>query len=88
MELSEALRRRRMVRAFAPAPVAPDMVDGLLVPSNQAEYLPEIDNRAVREKVIRELMTREVIPAMQRECAGTALGVNLHWTLGSAISRT
>ncbi len=60
-----------------------EIVDGLLVPSNQAEFLPEIHERAVREDVIRELMTREVVPALQDGPAGTALGVNLHWALGS-----
>lgn len=65
-----------------------EIVDGLLVPSNQAEFLPEIEERPVRESVIRELMTREVIPALQRGSAGTALGVNLHWTLGSCARWT
>jgi SAM-dependent methyltransferase len=60
-----------------------EIVDGLLVPSNQAEYLPEIGWREVREAVIREVMTGEVIPAMQEGPAGTALGLNLHWTLGA-----
>jgi hypothetical protein len=64
-----------------------EIVDGLLVPSNQAEYLPEIVERGVREDVIRELMTREVIPMLQEGFAGTALGVNLHWTLGSCTPR-
>jgi SAM-dependent methyltransferase len=59
-----------------------EIVDGLLVPSNQAEYLPEIADRDVREAVVRELMTGEVIPAIQQGPAGTALGLNLHWTLG------
>ena len=64
-----------------------EIVDGLLVPSNQAEYLPEIGDPDVREAVIRELMTDEVIPAMQEGPAGTALGLNLHWTLGSCTKR-
>jgi hypothetical protein len=59
-----------------------EVLDALLVPSNQAEYLPEIPDRAVREEVIRELMLDEVLPAMQEQPAGTALGLNLHWTLG------
>ena len=45
--------------------LAEEIVRGLLVPSNQAEYLPEISDRAVRERVIRELMTEEIVPAMQ-----------------------
>jgi len=64
-----------------------EIVDGLLVPSNQAEFLPEIDERSLRERVIRELMTQEVIPQLQRGPAGTALGVNLHWTLGCSGRR-
>jgi len=58
------------------------IVRGLLVPSNQAEYLPEIPDRELRERVIRELMLRDVIPTLQEGPAGTALGLNLHWTLG------
>jgi SAM-dependent methyltransferase len=64
-----------------------EIVDGLLVPSNQAEYLPEIGDREAREAVIRELMTGEVIPSLQDGPAGTALGLNLHWTLGSYAKR-
>ncbi len=60
-----------------------NIVRGLLVPSNQAEYLPEIADRERRERVIRELMEHEVLPAMQGSEAGTALGLNLHWTLGT-----
>lgn len=60
-----------------------DIVRGLLVPSNQAEYLPEIADRSLREAVIRELMLDQVIPALREGPAGTALGLNLHWILGS-----
>lgn len=60
-----------------------DIVRGLLVPSNQAEYLPEIPDRSLRESVIRELMGADVIPRLQDGSAGTALGLNLHWTLGT-----
>ena len=63
-----------------------EIVRGLLVPSNQAEYLPEIPDRELREQVIHELMLHQVLPAMQEGPAGTALGLNLHWTLG-AFSR-
>jgi SAM-dependent methyltransferase len=59
-----------------------EVLDALLVPSNQAEYLPEIADRALREELIRELMLAEVLPAMQLQPAGTALGLNLQWTLG------
>lgn len=60
-----------------------DIIDALLVPSNQSEYLPEIGDRRVRERVIRDLMLGEVLPAMQEQPAGTALGLNIQWTLGS-----
>jgi SAM-dependent methyltransferase len=60
-----------------------DIVRGLLVPSNQAEFLPEIADRALREEVIRELMRSEVLPALRRGPAGTGLGLNFHWTLGA-----
>lgn len=59
-----------------------DIVRGLLVPSNQTEYLPEIPDRDLRERVIRRLMSEDVIPALQKGPAGTALGLSLHWTLG------
>ena len=64
-----------------------DILNGALVPSNQEEFLPEIAEREVRERVIRELMVEEIIPAMHREPAGTAHGVNLHWTLGAFTRR-
>ncbi|MBA2546233.1 MAG: class I SAM-dependent methyltransferase [Solirubrobacterales bacterium] len=64
-----------------------EILDALLVPSNQAEFLPEIEDGRLRERVIRELMLEQVLPAMRREEAGTALGLNLHWTLGSHNKR-
>jgi SAM-dependent methyltransferase len=63
--------------------LADDIVRGLLVPSNQAEYLAEIEDRALRETAIRELMLEDVLPRMQKGPAGTALGLNLQWTLGA-----
>lgn len=60
-----------------------DVLQTLLVPSNQAELLPEITDRDLREEVIRELMLGEVLPALQDGAAGTALGLNVQWTLGS-----
>jgi SAM-dependent methyltransferase len=63
--------------------LAEDIVRGLLVPSNQAEFLPEIPDRSEREETIRELMLGDVLPRLQAGPAGTALGLNLHWTLGA-----
>jgi SAM-dependent methyltransferase len=60
-----------------------DIVDALLVPSNQAEFLPEIADRPLREDAIRHLMLREILPAMEQRPAGTGMGLNVHWTLGS-----
>lgn len=62
--------------------LAEEIVRGMLVPSNQAEYMPEIADRALREEVIRELMRSDVLPSLQASPAGTALGLNYHWTLG------
>ena len=64
-----------------------DTVDNLLVPSNQHEYLSEIGDRSLREKVIRDLMAEEVLPAMRQGPAGTAVGLNVQWTLGSMWRR-
>ncbi|HEY8501785.1 MAG TPA: class I SAM-dependent methyltransferase, partial [Solirubrobacterales bacterium] len=64
-----------------------DIVRGLLVPSNQAEFIPEIADRELREEVIRELMRTEVLPALREGPAGTGLGLNFHWTLGAYTRR-
>ncbi|MGB7588494.1 MAG: class I SAM-dependent methyltransferase [Solirubrobacterales bacterium] len=60
-----------------------DIVRGLLVPSNQREYLSEIADRSLREDVVRELMLGDVLPAMRAGPAATSLGLNFHWTLGA-----
>jgi SAM-dependent methyltransferase len=67
--------------------LAEDIVSGLLVPSNQAEFLPEVPDRAEREATIRGLMLGEVLPGLRQGPAGTSLGLNLHWTLGSFTRR-
>ena len=64
-----------------------DIVRGLLVPSNQAEFLPEIEDREEREAVITELMRDEVLPELRRGPAATGLGLNFHWTLGAYRKR-
>ncbi len=63
-----------------------DIVDTLLVPSNQGEYLPEIADPLLREGVIRELMMGEVLPALRTQGAGTAGGLSVQWTLGAVKS--
>jgi len=60
-----------------------DIVDTLLVPSNQGEYLPEIADTQIREAVIRELMLGEILPDLRAGGAGTAGGLNVHWTFGA-----
>jgi ubiquinone/menaquinone biosynthesis C-methylase UbiE len=67
--------------------LADDIVSGLLVPSNQAEFLPEIADRDQREETIRKLMLEEVLPRMQEGPAGTGLGLNFHWILGAHARR-
>jgi SAM-dependent methyltransferase len=67
--------------------LAGDIVAGLLVPSNQAEFMPEIEARADRELVIRELMTSEVIPVLRAGPAATGLGLDFHWVLGDHSRR-
>ena len=59
-----------------------DIVDTLLVPANQAEYLPEIADPTIREAVIRELMLNDVLPALRSQGARTAGGLSVQWTLG------
>jgi SAM-dependent methyltransferase len=67
--------------------LAEDIVRGLLVPSNQAEFLPEVPDRGEREATIRELMREQVLPKLRGGPAGTSLGLNLHWTLGAHARR-
>jgi hypothetical protein len=67
--------------------LAEDTVAGLLVPSNQAEFMPEIAARADREAVIRELMIAEVIPDLRSGPAATGLGLDFHWVLGDGTRR-
>ncbi len=59
-----------------------ETLDTLLVPSNQGEYLPEIEDVAIREAVIEELLGGDVLPVLHASPAGTALGYNVHWTFG------
>jgi hypothetical protein len=59
-----------------------ETIDTLLVPSNQSEYLPEIEVPEIREALIEELLTGDVLPVLHEGPAGTALGYNVHWTFG------
>lgn len=88
-EVVEALERRfdGGTRTAAYEMLAEDIVDGLLVPSNQAEFMPEIAEREDRETVIRELMSAEVIPALRAGPAATGLGLDFHWVLGDYSRR-
>ncbi len=62
--------------------VVRETLDTLLVPSNQEEYLPEIEDFALRSALIEELMLEEVIPVLHNGPAGTYGGYNVHWTFG------
>ena len=62
--------------------VVRETLDTLLVPSNQEEYLPEIEDFALRSALIEELMLEEVIPVLHDGPAGTYGGYNVHWTFG------
>ncbi|MBW3652405.1 MAG: class I SAM-dependent methyltransferase [Actinobacteria bacterium] len=59
-----------------------ETIDTLLVPSNQEEYLPEIEDAPLRAGIVEELMRTIVLPALHASSAGTALGYNVHWTFG------
>lgn len=56
-----------------------------LVPANQTEYLAEITDPRLRAAVIRHLMGERVLPALMSGPAGTALGLNVEWTLGRYV---
>ena len=45
--------------------VVRETLDTLLVPSNQEEYLPEIEDFALRSALIEELMLEEVLPGLR-----------------------
>jgi hypothetical protein len=62
--------------------LAEEVLMTALVPANQAEYLSEIADKDLREAVIRHLMNEHVLPELMNGPGGTALGLNLEWTLG------
>ncbi|MFN8215408.1 MAG: class I SAM-dependent methyltransferase [Solirubrobacterales bacterium] len=84
-EVTAALAARftGTTRLASYAMLADDVVRGLLVPSNQAEFISELDDPELRGAVIRELMREHVLPALGRGPAATGLGLNLQWTLGA-----
>lgn len=88
-EVVEALDRdfEGTIETGAYEMLAEDIVDGLLVPSNQAEFMPEIVDRSEREAVIRELMIAAVIPELRAGPAATGLGLDFHWVLGDGTRR-
>ncbi len=57
------------------------------VPSNQAEFLPELTDPALRAGVVEHLLLTEVLPELMSGPAGTALGLNVQWTLGHHTRR-
>ncbi len=62
--------------------VVRETLDTLLVPSNQEEYLCEIEDFDLRSALIEELMLEAVIPVLHDGPAGTYGGYNVHWTFG------
>lgn len=64
-----------------------ESLDTMLVPSNQEEYLPEIDDPNTRAGVIEQLLLDEVLPELRAGPAATANGLNIRWTFGDFRAR-
>jgi len=62
--------------------VTRETLDTLLVPSNQEEYLPEIDDFALRSAVVEDLLRDEVLPDLRAGPVATPDGLKIHWTFG------
>ena len=62
--------------------VVRETLDTLLVPSNQEEYLPEIEDFELRSALIEELMLEEVLPGLRGRAGRHVGGYNVHWTFG------
>ncbi len=60
-----------------------ETIGTLMIPSNQEEYLPEVEDAVVRTKLIEDLMSRKVLPEIGESAAGTDDGFNVLWTFGS-----
>ncbi|MDQ1645328.1 MAG: hypothetical protein QOJ50_1512, partial [Cryptosporangiaceae bacterium] len=63
-----------------------ELLDTLLVPSNAAEYFPELVDHSAREAVIRALMAK-VMGTLGHGPAATAGGLNVSWTFGQSERR-
>jgi len=89
LEVGRALSRRfhGAILTADHAMTAQESLDTLLVPSNQEEYLPEIDDDTTRAAVIEELLLGEVLPALNAGPAGTENGLNIRWTFGDLRRR-
>ncbi|GHJ15488.1 class I SAM-dependent methyltransferase [Micromonospora sp. AKA38] len=62
--------------------ILPDeLLDTLLVPSNAAEYFPEISSRGDRELLIRNIIPR-VMNTFRKLPGKTATGLSIRWTFG------
>ncbi|GGK86733.1 class I SAM-dependent methyltransferase [Mangrovihabitans endophyticus] len=63
--------------------IQPDEIrDTLLVPSNAAEYLPEVADPLRRAALVEALIAR-VLPGFRRGPAATASGLSIRWTFGA-----
>jgi ubiquinone/menaquinone biosynthesis C-methylase UbiE len=88
-EIAEALSRRfaGTIDTADYEMTTDESLDTLLVPSNQEEYLPEVDDPATRAAVIEELLLGEVLPEMHAGPAATPNGLNIRWTFGDFSPR-
>lgn len=64
-----------------------ETLDTLLVRSNQEEYLPEIEDFALRSAVVEDLLRDEVLPELRAGRAATPDGLKIHWTFGDFRAR-
>ena len=88
-EVAAALGRRfeGTIDSAAYEMTTAETLDTLLVPSNQEEYLPEIEDAATRASVVEQLMLDEVLPELRSGPAATANGLNIRWTFGDFHAR-
>lgn len=88
-EVAAALSRRfeGTIDSAAYEMTTTETLDTLLVPSNQEEYLPEIEDADTRADVVEQLMLDEVLPELRGGPAATAGGLNIRWTFGDFRAR-